>query len=218
MRRGEMQRAASGQRAALVRPPRFASGGGAALPNGSGAPGLPAPGSKRAAMLARQYRDDARGRFTERDFVFTDSGVLAPAASSASPQSVQIVSNRTSFVRLVAIRGSITFAAAVGAPAVLLYNQNIDEANLRLRLQINGEEDMITTGSGDGFASYADLFTVSAPWYWFAAPPRLRISDQLQASWDNTYGTGGVPALKNLAGSLTARIVDDAWWRALYGT
>jgi len=190
-------------------------GGGAALPFGSGAPGLPSPGTKRAAELARQWRDDARGRFTERLFVFPDSGLVAPNTQTENSQGVPIVSNRTSFVRLVAIKGSILSSISEGAN---VYEAGVDEANMRLRLQINGEEDLVTTGQGSGFAPYSDLFQPTAPWLWFAAPPRLRVNDVLLANWENTYGTADSPITKNLCATLTARICDDRWWQALYGT
>lgn len=212
-------RAPNGQRVALVRPPRTAMGGGAALPFGSGAPGLPAPGSRRERLLAKQWRDDARGRWTERNFVFPDANDgagVAPGAQTNPGSSIEVTSNHTSFVRLVAIKGTPYVAgASVGYTTPANFSLNQAAVFMRLRLQINGEEDLITDGTGSTFASYADLFLPTAPWFWFAAPPRLRVGDKLLANWENTDPNGDDG---DLGATLVARLVDDAWWETLYGT
>jgi hypothetical protein len=200
-------------RTPLVRPARFAQGGGAADAFGiSGAPSVPTPSSRRGRELQVQYADDERGRFTERVFVFPQFSALVPGGSTVSgaqqPQTVQIMSNRTSFVRLVALRG-------------VLQNTNdlplsgLELAQLLLRLQINGEEDLTTSGQQSNPASFATLFSEqTAPWFWFACPPRLRVGDVLQATVTNNADGGSGPTLTP---EVACRIVDDEWWRALYG-
>jgi hypothetical protein len=177
----------------------------------SGAPGMPQPGSQRARDLAVAYADDERGRFTERIYRWPDFGTINGLGSAPTPpQSIQIVSNRTSFVRLVALRGGLKTVSGAHVAA------NLDPANISLRLQINGEEDLTTNGQGSLPAEFDGLFSPVAPWFWFAAPPRLRVSDQLQATISSTFpgGDGNVPVTVYLL----ARIVDDEWWRELYGT
>ena len=196
------------QRARLVRPPRFAQGGGAAAPFGmSGAPDIATPRDQRAQDLARQFADDVRGRFTERVFRFPDVPLIAPGTQS-NQSTIEIQSNRTSFVRLVALRGGIkSSSAAVPGP--------YDLANITLLLSINGEENFTTDGQAAVFEEFDGLFSnTSAPWFWYAAPPRLRVGDNLSATFKNTL-TGEAASLQPY---LLARIVDDAWWRALYGT
>lgn len=197
----------------MVRPPRFASGGGAAAAFGmSGAPAVPVPNSRRGRILAQQYADDARGRFTERVFEFPPYDALVPGGSTvvgaSQMQTVQVVSNRTSFVRLVALRGILKMSSTTPLTGLEL-------ANLMLRLQINGEEDLITSGESSNPSSFEILFSnTTAPWYWFAAPPRLRVGDQLQATITNDLS---VESETDLTPELAARIVDDKWWMALYG-
>lgn len=193
------------QRVPLVKPPRTSQGGGAARPFGAGSPGLPRPGTRRARDLARQWNDDARGRFTERLFTFADSVVVAPGTTTDPGSTIDVVSNRGDFLRMVALRGSIV--ATSGAQV------STDLTNIRLSLTINGEEFFATDGKKEGFASYADMFTTNAPWFWYASPPRLRVGDVLRANWQNTNGGGG----NSITASLVARLVDDQWWRALYG-
>lgn len=194
------------QRVPLVRPPVFASGTGDAPFGQSGAPGMPQPGSPRARDLSQQLADDIRGRFTERVYRWPDFGALGTGVTAT--QSVQITGNRTSFVRLVALRGGLKNSNITPLTGLEL-------GNLALRLQINGGEDLTTNGQGELPAEFDGLFSPIAPWFWFSAPPRLRISDQLQASITSTFA-GGEGAL--LTPYLLARIVDDAWWRMLYGT
>jgi hypothetical protein len=201
-------------RTPLVRPPRFAMGGGAASAFGnSGAPGVPSPTSRRAAALAIQYADDERGRFTERIFEFPQFNALAGGGAAIvaaqDTQQIEITSNRTDFVRLVALRGTLQATSTLPLTGLEL-------AQLMLRLQINGEEDLTTSGQTSNPVSFAALFANSAaPWLWFAAPPRLRVGDVLQATVTNIG-----PAIEEhfLVPEVTCRIVDDQWWRALYGS
>lgn len=184
-----------GPRNPLVRPPQFAGGGGAADAfGGSGAPALPIPSSQRARDLIIQYADDERGRFTERVFEFPQFADLQPGGFSVAAandfQQVQVSANRTSFVRLVAVR------AVLQNSSVLPLN-GLEQAKLMLRLQINGEEDFTTGGIVSAPASFAMLFSeVAAPWFWFACPPRLRIADMLQATVTNIAAAiEGAPVL-----------------------
>lgn len=191
-----------------VRPPEWASGQGSTPYGTSGAPLNPQPGTMRARDLARQYADDARGRFTERIFRFPNFGNIGSGNSSA-PQNVQITGNRTSFVRLVAMRGGLANAETTPLTGLEL-------GGLALRLQINGTEDLTTNGQGEIPAEFDGLFSPIAPWFWFAAPPRLRVSDQLQATVTNNFNASGEGS--GLTPYLLLRIVDDEWWRTLYGT
>ena len=201
----------------LVRPPRGAQGGGApgAFASNSGAPGLivPTPGSRRARMLAMQYADDERGRLTERIFEFPPFSALLPggpaAAGSQQMQTIQVTSNRSSFVRMVALRGILQNSSIVPLTG-------LETANLMLRLQINGEEDLTTSGQVSGTSSFAALFADNAaPWLWFAAPPRLRAGDELQLTVTNIFPS--VEGAPNLTPEGCGRLVDDEWWRILYG-
>lgn len=194
----------------LVRPARFAQGGGAADAFGtSGAPGLAHRGD-----LAVEYSDDERGRFTERIFEFPQFAALAPGGSAVGAasdvQTIQVTSNRSSFVRLVALRGVLQFCDELPLTGLEL-------ANLQLRLQINGEEDLTTSGTTSSPSSFAALFANSAaPWLWLAAPPRLRVGDMVQATVTNTWPVGeGAP---NLTPEVCLRLVDDEWWQSLYGS
>jgi hypothetical protein len=200
-------------RVPLVRPPRFAQGGGAASAFGetSGSPAVPTPSSRRGRELQIQYADDERGRFTERVFVFPQFAALVPGGSSVAgaqqQQTIQVMSNRTSFVRLVALRGILTNSTVVPLTGLEL-------ANLQLRLQINGEEDLTTSGQQSNPASFATLFAEqTAPWFWFACPPRLRVGDILEATVTNNTPLAGA----TLTPEVACRLVDDQWWRALYG-
>ena len=200
-------------RVPLVRPPRFAQGGGAADAFAlSGAPAVPVPSSRRGRELAIQYADDERGRFTERVFIFPQFAALVPGGSSVvgaqQAQTVQVMSNRTSFVRLVALRGILQNSSALPLTGLEL-------AQLQLRLQINGEEDLTTSGQQSNPASFATLFAnQTAPWFWMACPPRLRVGDILQATCTNNASADGGATLTP---EVSCRLVDDEWWRALYG-
>jgi hypothetical protein len=164
-------------------------------------------------MLAMQYADDERGRLTERIFKFPQFPVLLPGGPSASGSSatstVQVQSVRSSFCRMVAIRGILQLSDTKPLTG-------LETANLQLRLQINGEEDLTTSGQVSGTASFAALFAEdSAPWFWFAAPPRLKSGDELQCTVTNILpATEGAP---ELTPEVCVRLVDDEWWRILYG-
>ncbi len=197
----------------IVRPAQFAQGGAAADAfGGSGAPAVPRPGSRRAREIALQYADDERGRFTERIFEFPTFATLLPGGDAVTGaqdfQQVEITSNRTSFVRLVAIRGVLVSTSQLPLTGLEL-------AQLKLRLQINGEEDLTTGGQVSLPSSFAILFAnTSAPWFWFACPPRLRVGDLVQCVVTNQANGETGPDLQP---EVALRIVDDEWWRALYG-
>jgi hypothetical protein len=196
----------------LVRPPRFAQGGGAADAfAGSGAPGL-ASGGRDARDLSVLYSDDERGRFTERIFAFPQFAALVPGgtgvAGTTDAQTIQVTSVRSSFVRLVALRGVLQFSNTLPLTG-------LERAALMLRIQIDGEEDLTTSGTTSNPASFAALFADSAaPWLWFAAPPRLRAGDIVQATVTNNAPGGG----PTLTPEVVCRLVDDEWWQSLYGT
>ena len=202
------------QRTPLVRIPRFASGGGAASAYGnSGAPAVPVPDSRRGRELAVEYADDERGRFTERVFVCPPFSPLTPGgptvATATQMQTVKVTSNRTSFVRLVAMRG-VLFNSDV------LPLTGLELAQLKLRVQINGEEDFSTSGDSSLPTSFAILFAdVDAPWFWWACPPRLRSSDNIEVTVTNF--APAVEGAPTLTPEVAFRLVDDEWWRALYG-
>ena len=173
---------------------------------------MPVPGSRRAALLALQYADDERGRFTERILKVEPFTPLDPGGapvSTATQQRVNVVtSNRTSFVRVVAVRGVLKLS---DSPLT-----GLEEANLLLQVQLNGEELLVTSGETGGIpTSFAELFaTDAAPWFWFAAPPRLRVGDTLV-----TIVTNDLPATSeiHLTPAVSYRLVDDQWWQAMYG-
>jgi len=201
------------RRIPLVRPPRLVGGSVASAFGDSGAPGLPQPGSLEATDLAISYANDERGRWTERVFEFPQFLALAPGgasvAAAVNTQSIQVTGNRTDFVRLVAARGVLQNSTVVPL-------SGLETANLLLRLQINGEEDFTTSGPNiSSPSSFAMLFAnAAAPWFWYAAPPRLRIGEIVLATVTNNLALGGA----TLTPEVALRFVDDEWWRELYGT
>ena len=195
--------------APMVPSPRLANGGGAARPMGAGGPGIAPPGSSRAELLAQQVADNERGRFTERVFAFPQFDPLAPGgigiSGTSQSQQIQVTTNRSSFVRLVACRGILQFSDSD--------LNGLEAANLLFKLSINGEEELTTSGNVGGFASFAAMFSSSAaPWFWFASPPRLRNGDTVQCTVVNNLAEGST-----LTPEFLLRLVDDQWWQAVYG-
>jgi hypothetical protein len=189
----------------LVRPPRQAQGGGAAAPFGnSGAPGIPMGSTSRS--LRSLNTGDERGRFTERVFVFPPFAGVVPGGDGQQ-STIEVTSNRTGLMRLVALRGVI-LSATDPTP--------YDAANLKLRLQINGTEDFTTSGQQVNPVSFAILFAnTAAPWWWYACPPRIKSGDMLQVTITNTL-PGGEGA-NIMVPEVALRLVDDEYWQAYYG-
>ncbi len=187
----------------MVRPARAASGGVANAPMGnSGAPGIPT----RGASLDADMGNDGRGRFTERIFVFPPFAPVAPGGGEQSSQ-IEVTSNRTKKMRMVAMRGIIKVATDPTP---------FDTALLQLRLQINGVEDFTTSGQRVNPASFSILFaSTAAPWFWWSAPPQLNAGDQLQCTVTNSgpISEGG----NIMTPEVAVRLVDERYWLALYG-
>lgn len=196
------------RRIPMVRTPLHASGGVGDPFGNSGAPNLPPlEGGKRARDEAIERYALARGRFSERLFVFPQFQTLFTPAKLSDTQQIDVKSNGDSFVRLVAMRGVIN---VIGA----LPNGN-EAANTFLQLGIDGLEDLMTSGKQAQPASFAVLFAdESAPWFWFAAPPLLRVGETLQAQINVTQ----VPAEVAWQPELALRLVDDEVWCQLYGS
>jgi hypothetical protein len=182
---------------------------------------VPSTEEQRAAELEAVQRDAERGRFRERIIVwpFGQIGGDPPFDRQTIEQTIVTCGpGNPSFVRMTAIRGLL--AAQSGDTT------EIDLAILRLRLQCNGL-DLITDGQGGNTASFALLFggvptdptlapdnddDPDVPWYWFAAPPRLRVGDKLVATvYDITR-----QELKRHTPQLAARIIDDRYWQLMY--
>jgi hypothetical protein len=165
-------------------------------------PEVPRPRTTRGRWLARQRADDARGRFSERVMQFN----FPPVNAKQSVRLVQpVTSQGARFVRCLAIRGT---TSSNRAPTPF------DQAFLRLRLQINGDNDWLG-GNGTNFASFAALFDNRvSPWFRFLSPPLLRTGDQLTLTVMNTEPTGEVSPL--LSAEVGLRIIDDDLWQELY--
>lgn len=201
----------NGRPSPLVPPPRMQQGGGAARPFGTGAPGLSgvAPGS-RDAMIARLAAENDRGLFTERVFTFGQWDPLAPggptSATSTQSKTLNITTNRSSILRLVAFRGILQFADAELT--------GFETPNLLVSLAINGQEELTSEGGSGGPVSIASLCASNvAPWFWFALPPILRNGDTMQCTVTNNLAEGA-----NLTPEISLRLCDDEWWQVLYGT
>lgn len=211
MARGRVPLARS--RVPMIQPPRQLSGGGAAPAFGTMAGPAPLANSRRGRLLALQYADDERGRFTERVFTIPQFSALAPGgpsvAAATQQQTVQMVSNRTSFVRLVAMRGVLQLSDTLPL-------NGLETANLTMDVQLDGEENLFTSGDKQTRPpTFAELFaTDTAPWFWFAAPPRLRVGDTMLVEVTNTFTVG---TDIHLTPAVSFRIVDDRWWQAMYG-
>jgi hypothetical protein len=188
----------------LVRPARAASGGVANAPFGnSGAPGVPTRGARGPDL----GEDDGRGRFTERVFVFPPFPDISPNGDEQSSQ-IEVTANRGKKMRMVGLRAVITKASNP---------TTFDAALMKLRLQINGNEDFTTSGQRVQPVSFAILFAnIAAPWWWYAAPPQLKAGDQLQVTITNTSPPAGESS-NIMNAEIGVRLVDEAYWLALYG-
>jgi hypothetical protein len=198
-----------GRRIPMVRPPRQASGGGLGAPSygNSGAPGQPAlERGQRARDETKLRYALGRGRFFERVFVFPDFAALAAGGTPQDTQNIDVKSNGDSFVRLVAIRGAFDTDANLTGK---------EGAELFLTLGIDGLEDLMTSGRTVQPASFAILFSESAaPWFWFAAPPLIRVGETLAATIRTTYSVSE----STITPQLAVRLMDDNEWCKLYGS
>lgn len=196
----------------FVPPPRMQQGGGRAAPFGPNAPGLAGvdPNSQ-AGRIARLAAENDRGRFTERIFVFPQFDPLEAGgptnAASVQSKTINITTNRSPILRLVAFRGILQFSDTLPL-------NGLETANLLVSLSINGEEELTTEGGSGGPVSIASLCSSNvAPWFFFAAPPVLRNGDTMQVTVTNNFEEGAT-----LTPEISLRLVDDEWWQALYGT
>lgn len=155
-------------------------------------------------MLARQRADEAAGIFTERvqDFPFAaiNPGFSAnPGVQPFVPFNVQSMGGR--YVRCLAIRGVASSGDAL---------TGLELAALRLRLQLNGQNDWIG-GNDTNDASFAALFDdETAPWFWFLSPPLMRAGNQLTLTVTNTSED------LVLTPEVALRFIDDDLWQELY--
>lgn len=156
--------------------------------------------------LGASLANDQRGPFTGRVLEFPP-WLSIPPSTTAPTKSVRAVSDRSSYVRLVAMRGGIKSLNIAGPLQLAL-------ANLMLELSIAGDVHFASDGQNVQAAEFDGLFTVKSQWYWFAAPPILRVGTKLGATVSNTFvGGEGNPSMQPY---LMVRIVDEADWRELY--
>ena len=197
---------------ALVRPPipvDNPEGGGAW---GRGRGGRPPSPTVRGDTPIDPARCRGAG-WVERDFRFPlIPAPLTPGQETNPGVQVRISSVRCSHMRLVAMHGALTWTSSANP----IESYPLDLANLALRLTLNGEQDLTTDGEAARFVSFAELFGLSgANWYWFSAPPRLLVGDNIQLNMRNEYGLTN-PGNFNLSGAVTLRLVDSDWWEAFY--
>jgi hypothetical protein len=158
--------------------------------------------------LARARNAIARGRFNERVQSWTfDALTSQNGRTQTLKHKVHSLGGR--FVKLVTLRGVLT-----GSSAQI---RGVELAGLRLRVQLNGAEDLITNDSDSptgappyGFrqvASFATLFGTQdelgsyngedCPPFVFASPPRLRTGDTLALTVTSVLNEGeGTPTLR----------------------
>jgi hypothetical protein len=168
---------------------------------GSYAPVVPRPQTTRGRWLARQRADDAAGRFSERVLIFD----FAPIAAGDSAQLVQTITSQGGrFMRCVAMRGTTSSDADP---------TGIDLALLAMRVQLNGDNDLVSNENGN-VATLATFFDdESTPWFWFLSPPLLRAGDRFTITITNLGSGEGAPALTP---SIGFRMIDDELWQELY--
>lgn len=167
-------------------------------------PEVPRPATRRGRDLAQQRLDASRGRWNERilPMVFGRLTGVAPQQTVQTP--IQSLGSR--YVRMLGFRGVL-----VADNSSLL---GVELASLRLQLLVNGQENLISSENANT-ASFAALFSDdSAPWYWFAAPPRMRTGDVLTATIIMVLALGeGTP---QLTPELDFMMMDDEIFRELY--
>ena len=198
---------------ALVRPPipvdPYPSRGG--HPGGRGGRAEPSLTTRGDSPI-----DPARCRgagWVERTFRFPlIPAPLVPGAETNPGTQIRVSSVRCSHMRMVAMHGALTWTSSANP----IDSYPLDLANLSMRLTLNGEQDLTTTGEAAAFVSFAEMFGLSgANWFWFSAPPRLLVGDTIQLNLRNEYGLGN-PGNSNLSGNVTLRMVDSDWWEAFY--
>jgi hypothetical protein len=193
----------------VIRPPLHAAGGVGDPYGNSGAPGLPpSENQKRARDETIERYALARGRFAERIFEFPTFQPLFLPGPLTDSQQIDVKSNGDSFVRLVALRGVVNTLGALPS------GTNFEAANTFLQIGIDGLEDLMTSGKQAQPASFAMLFSeTAAPWFWFSAPPLIRVGETMQA----TVTVQQVPAEVAWQPEVACRFVDDEVWCQLYG-
>jgi hypothetical protein len=165
-------------------------------------PQVPRPHSRRGRWLARQRADDAVGRFSERTTVYRFDPIDAGASAELT---VDVTSMGGRYVRLLAMRGVVAISSEAPSP--------FDLRALSIRVQLNGQADMIT-GDEVNSCSMAVLFAQKrAPWLWFASPPLMRAGDLLKITATNGYAGEGAPTLTP---ELCFRVIDDELWQELF--
>jgi hypothetical protein len=179
--------------------------GGARSPGKSpiAVPDVPTRASRRGASVESQRADANDGRFTERflEFIFPP---IPPGTSATVRLAMQSMGGR--FTRITGLRGTLL---TTSAPEF-----GLGLANLLLKFQLGAAQDMIV--NGQGFTSLAILCGGSPdPWFHFAAPPRIRTGDTMQATFFNAgFLEGG--AAPTLQPEFTIKIIDDEIYRRLY--
>jgi hypothetical protein len=163
-------------------------------------PQVPRPASRRGRDVAAQRIDGAAGRFNERILVLPRM-VTPPLVT----QSQNVLSLGGRFVRVLGMRGTL-----VDSTQVL---QGVELANLRVRVLLNAESDLIT---GDtNFSSFGTLFgDPESPWYWFAAPARLRSGDKLAVTVNSTLALGEGTPIQTV--EFAFLVQDDDVYQELY--
>lgn len=165
-------------------------------------PEVPRPRTRRGRWLARQRIDQAQGLFSERSLQF-NFGPIEPGATAQLVLTVTSQGGR--FVRCIAMRGTTS--------SDVTPTTGLELASLELRLQLNGDNDLVG-GNDTNAAALASLFDdASSPWFWWFSPPLLRAGDLLTATITNTNGEEGAPTLTP---ELGLRLIDDELWQELY--
>lgn len=141
--------------------------------------------------------DEQRGELAERVFVFPPFAEI-PIGATSPLNTVPIVSDNDTCMRLLAIRGGLKNSHFVPVPPLAL------EA-LELEISINGTEELTELSQP---CEFAGLFTPQAPWLYFACPPRIEHREALHARVRNRHATMA------LTPYLQALVIDESTWLA----
>lgn len=194
------------------------------LPFASG-PEVPPVFSRRGIDLARMRDAMARGRFNERLTVW-NFPLDVTTKTATVKHKVHSLGGR--WVKWIAMRGIVT------ASNVRLQGDELSQ--LKLRVQLNGQDDLIMCEGQVGAValgrqntvSFASLFGTESgpalgfprgdsndcPPYVFASPPKLRTSDILTLTVTSVVNRGeGTP---NLQAQLAATFIDADLYDELY--